>query len=206
MRTYLEAKAMAKSLRTALAAKDITLSHSECLELVSKQIGFDEWNMLSAKIALETGERNAQPAAGISLEPAVAVIQIGSVPDAKKFYVDFLGFTVDWGWSENDGERSLYAQISRSGVTLHLSTHGVERGATELLIRMSGLATLHAELLDQDICSAAERPSHARRPLGASGYRSLREPLALQREQSARNFQQGGLLTHAITRLKSGES
>lgn len=146
MRTYLEAKAMAKSLRTALAAKDIALSHSECLELVSKQIGFDEWNMLSAKIALETGERKAQPAAGVSLEPAVAVIQIGSVPDAKKFYVDFLGFTVDWGWPENDGERSLYAQISRSGVSLHLSTHGVERGATELLIRMSGLATLHAEL------------------------------------------------------------
>jgi hypothetical protein len=146
MRTYLEAKAMAKSLRTALAAKDIALSHSECLELVSKQIGFDEWNMLSAKIALETGERNAQPAAGISLEPAIAVMQIGSVPDAKKFYVDFLGFTVDWGWSENDGERSLYAQISRSGVTLHLSTHGVERGATELLVRMSGLTTLHAEL------------------------------------------------------------
>ena len=147
MRTYLEAKAMAKSLRTALAAKGIELSHSECLELVSKQIGFDEWNMLSAKIALETGERDALPeAAGISLEPAVAVVQIASVPDAKKFYVDFLGFTVDWGWSENDDERSLYAQISRSGVTLHLSTHGADRGATELLIRSSGLTTLHAEL------------------------------------------------------------
>ena len=147
MRTYLEAKAMAKSLRTALAAKDIELSHGECLELVSKQIGFDEWNMLSAKIALETGERNAPPeAAGISMEPAIAVVQIASVSDAKRFYVDFLGFTADWGWPDNDGQRSLYAQISRSGVTLHLSTHGADRGATELLIRMSGLTTLHAEL------------------------------------------------------------
>ncbi len=147
MRTYLEAKAMAKSLRTALAAKDISLSHSECLELVSKQIGFDEWNMLSAKIALETGERNPQPeAAGISLEPAVAVVQIALVPDAKKFYVDFLGFGVDWGWPQDDSERALYAQISRSGVTLHLSTYGTARGATELLIRMRGLTALHAEL------------------------------------------------------------
>ena len=147
MRTYLEAKAMAKSLRTALAAKDISLSHSECLELVSKQIGFDEWNMLSAKIALETGERHPQPeVAGISLEPAIAVVHITSVPDAKKFYVDFLGFSIDWGWPQNDGERSLYAQISRSAVTLHLSTHGAPRGATELLIRMSGLTALHAEL------------------------------------------------------------
>ena len=56
MRTYLEAKGMAKALRAALAAKGVSLSHSECLELVSKQLGFDEWNMLSAKIALETGE------------------------------------------------------------------------------------------------------------------------------------------------------
>lgn len=147
MRTYIQAKAMAKSLRTALAAKNVTLSHSECLELVAKQLGFAEWNMLAVKIALETGEPNVEPAAtGISLEPVVAVVQIASVPDARKFYVDFLGFTIDWGWPENDGERSLYAQVSRSRVSLHLSTYGVARGATELLIRMSGLAALQAEL------------------------------------------------------------
>ena len=146
MRTYLEAKAMAKSLRTALAAKGIELSHGECLELVSKQIGFDEWNMLSAKIALETGERNAPPEPGVSLQPPIPVVPIAAVPDAKKFYVDFLGFAVDWGWPENDAKRPLYAQVSRSGVTLHLSTQGADRGATEVLIRMSGLATLQEEL------------------------------------------------------------
>jgi hypothetical protein len=103
--------------------------------------------MLSAKIALETGERNARPeAADVSLEPAIAVVQIESATDAKKFYVDFLGFSVDWGWSEADDERSVYAQICRSGVTLHLSTHGADRRSTELFIRMSGLTTLHAEL------------------------------------------------------------
>lgn len=148
MRTYLEAKAMAKSLRTALAAKNVALSHSECLELVAKQLGFDEWNMLSAKISLETGERDAaQPAvSGISLEPAVPVVQVASAPDAKRFYGDFLGFTADWGWPEADDESHFYAQVSRSGLSLHLSTYGSARGATELLVRMSGLAALRAEL------------------------------------------------------------
>ncbi len=147
MRTYLEAKAMAKSLRTALAAKNVALSHSECLELVSKQLGFDEWNMLSAKISLETGERPVAPAvAGISLEPAVPVLPIASGPAAKKFYVDFLGFTADWGWPETDDAGHFYAQVSRSGLSLHLSTYGAARGATEFLIRMSGLAALSAEL------------------------------------------------------------
>jgi hypothetical protein len=148
MRTYLEAKVMAKSLRTALAAKGISLSHSECLELVSKQIGFDEWNMLSAKIALETGERSQPSPASpsVSLQPPVPVLKIASAAEAKRFYIDFLGFECDWGWPENDDKRPLYAQISRSDVSLHLSTHGADRGTTELLIRMTGLDAFHAEL------------------------------------------------------------
>ena len=146
MRTYLEAKAMAKSLRAALAAKGIALSHSECLELVSKQIGFDEWNMLSAKIALGNGEREPRAPSGIMLEPAIPVVSITSALAAKRFYIDFLSFAVDWGWPENHGERPLYAQISRSGATLHLSSHHVDRGATELFIRMAELDSLYAEL------------------------------------------------------------
>jgi hypothetical protein len=49
MRTYKDAKAMAKSLRGALAARRVLLSHSACLEIVAKQFGFADWNTLSAK-------------------------------------------------------------------------------------------------------------------------------------------------------------
>lgn len=144
MRTYLQAKTMAKSLRTALAAKSLMLSHSECLEIVARQFGFAEWNMLSAKIALEVDPQTPPPEeSSISLQPPVPVIGVSSAESAKAFYVDFLRFTIDWGWREDD-DRPLYAQISRSGVTLHLS----ERNApgTTLLVRMSGLDTLHKEL------------------------------------------------------------
>ncbi len=50
MRDYRDAKSMAESLRTALAAKAIAISHSESLELTAKAFGFDNWNILSAKV------------------------------------------------------------------------------------------------------------------------------------------------------------
>ena len=54
MRTYNDAKAMAKSLRESLAARSILLSHSACLEIVAKQFGFADWNTLSAKLDVES--------------------------------------------------------------------------------------------------------------------------------------------------------
>ncbi|HVV33745.1 MAG TPA: ClpX C4-type zinc finger protein [Vitreimonas sp.] len=50
MRDYRDAKAMAHSLREALAAKAVTFNHSECLELIAKSLGAETWNILSAKI------------------------------------------------------------------------------------------------------------------------------------------------------------
>ena len=54
MRTYKDAKAMAKSLRSYLAARSVLLSHSECLEIIAKEFGFADWNTLSAKLDLES--------------------------------------------------------------------------------------------------------------------------------------------------------
>jgi hypothetical protein len=143
MRTYLDAKAMAKSLRAALAAKNVTLSHSECLELVSKQIGFSEWNMLAAKIALETTPCEPSTSETVSLQPPVPVVPVASAVEARAFYLEFLGFAADWGWP---AQRPLYAQVSRSGVSLHLREDRAANAATELLIRMTGLDALHTEL------------------------------------------------------------
>jgi Glyoxalase superfamily protein/ClpX C4-type zinc finger len=56
MRTDKDAKAMAKSLRESLTARNVFLSHSECLEIVAKVAGFADWNTLSAKLAAESGE------------------------------------------------------------------------------------------------------------------------------------------------------
>jgi hypothetical protein len=50
MRTYQDAKSMAKSLRACLDAKNVSLSHGECLEIVAHQLGYAEWNILAAKL------------------------------------------------------------------------------------------------------------------------------------------------------------
>jgi hypothetical protein len=50
MRDFRDAKAMAHSLRDALKANAIQTTHSESLELIAKVFGYDNWNILSAKI------------------------------------------------------------------------------------------------------------------------------------------------------------
>ncbi|GAA4117789.1 glyoxalase superfamily protein [Aminobacter aganoensis] len=48
MPTLNRTKLMAKELRGALAAQDVHLSHGACLEIVARQLGFNEWNILKA--------------------------------------------------------------------------------------------------------------------------------------------------------------
>jgi hypothetical protein len=54
MRDFHDAKAMAHSLRAALAAKDIKVSNSQSLELIAEAFGAADWNTLAAAIRAET--------------------------------------------------------------------------------------------------------------------------------------------------------
>ena len=68
MRDFRDAKAMAQTIRAALAAKGVKLSVGESLELVAKAFGAADWNTLSAAIrAARSGPESptsATPAAG----------------------------------------------------------------------------------------------------------------------------------------------
>lgn len=50
MRDFRDAKAMAQTLRDALKAKSVSLTHSESLEIVARTLGFHDWNVLAAAI------------------------------------------------------------------------------------------------------------------------------------------------------------
>ena len=50
MRDFRDAKAMARTLREGLAARDVKISNSEALELAAKMLGQRDWNTLSAAI------------------------------------------------------------------------------------------------------------------------------------------------------------
>ena len=80
------------------------------------------------------------------LEPPVPILRIFSVEKAGEFYVDYLGFTVDWE-QRATRDTPLYLQVSRSGLRLHLSEHhrdGSPGAAVHLPMR--GVHELHAEL------------------------------------------------------------
>jgi hypothetical protein len=61
MRTSQDAKVMAKSLRTELSRRDITLSHGQCLDIVARLFGFNDWNVLAAWLDAETPARASAP-------------------------------------------------------------------------------------------------------------------------------------------------
>ena len=50
MRDFRDAKAMARTLREALAAKAVKISNSEALELTARMLGERDWNTLAAAI------------------------------------------------------------------------------------------------------------------------------------------------------------
>ncbi len=54
MHSFLDSKHMAKALRQALAERGQEISHSDALELVARQYGFANWNMLAARIEAAT--------------------------------------------------------------------------------------------------------------------------------------------------------
>lgn len=58
----------------------------------------------------------------MTLHAATPILRIFNEAKAREFYVDFLGFTVDWT-HRFDGDFPLYMQVSKDGCLLHLSEH-----------------------------------------------------------------------------------
>jgi uncharacterized glyoxalase superfamily protein PhnB len=147
MRTFLDAKAMAHALRSAMKDRQVALTHSECLEIVAAQFGFADWNVLSAKIATA---RSHPDSTGPAFQESIPILRIFSVDKAKEFYIDFLGFKIDWEHRFGDNF-PLYAQISRAGLKLHLSEHhGDASPGSTVFIWMRGIAAYHRELIAKD--------------------------------------------------------
>lgn len=78
--------------------------------------------------------------------PAVPILRIFDVAKAREFYVDFLGFAVDWEHRFETG-LPLYMQISRDGLVLHLSEHhGDCSPGAAARIAVSDVDALHKDL------------------------------------------------------------
>ena len=79
------------------------------------------------------------------------------MPKAKAFYVDFLGFAVDWEHHFDD-DSPAYMQLSRGGLLLHLSEHHGDccPGST-VFVWMTGVEEFHREITAQGLQVPAAR-------------------------------------------------
>jgi uncharacterized glyoxalase superfamily protein PhnB len=83
---------------------------------------------------------------------------------AREFYVEFLGFKVDWEHRFEDG-LPLYMQVSRGDCIIHLSGHhGDCSPGAAIRIATTDLRTYHQELLAKQYKYA--RPGIEHQPWG----------------------------------------
>lgn len=77
---------------------------------------------------------------------AIPILRIFDVAKAKEFYLDFLGFRIDWEHRFEPGA-PVYMQIARGDLVLHLSEHHGDccPGAT-VYVRTTHLEDFHREI------------------------------------------------------------
>jgi catechol 2,3-dioxygenase-like lactoylglutathione lyase family enzyme len=138
-----QAKRMARALRQALAAKSIDVTHSQALELVAQSLGHADWNTLCG------AETPTKATGAPALKATTPILRIFDVAKAKAFYVDLLGFRIDWEHRFEPGY-PLYMQLSRGDIRLHLSEHhGDGTPGSAVYIDVTDLDAFHAELMSR---------------------------------------------------------
>lgn len=80
------------------------------------------------------------------LRSPIPILRIFSVEKAHEFYLDYLGFTLDWTHRFEEA-LPLYAQVHRSNVILHLSEHyGDGTPGTVVFVPVADIDALHRKL------------------------------------------------------------
>lgn len=81
-----------------------------------------------------------------TIRPAIPVVRIFDLEKARDYYLDYLGFSLDWEY-QHEEDLPIYMQISRSGCILHLSEHhGDATPGSTCFVPIDNAMALHAEL------------------------------------------------------------
>lgn len=109
----------------------------------------------------------------MTLGTTTPILRIFDEAKARDFYVDFLGFKVDWE-HRFDANLPLYLQVSRDGCTLHLTEHhGDCCPGAAVRVQTIGIAAFQAELAAKTYRYA--RPDIEDMPWGTRDM-SLKDP------------------------------
>jgi uncharacterized glyoxalase superfamily protein PhnB len=86
----------------------------------------------------------------MEFHPPVPILRIFDEHKAHQFYVEWLGFRVDWQHRFEPGT-PLYQQVSLGACVLHLSEHhGDSTPGSAIRIRCDDLETYHRQLTDKN--------------------------------------------------------
>jgi catechol 2,3-dioxygenase-like lactoylglutathione lyase family enzyme len=86
----------------------------------------------------------------IEFDKTVPIFRIFSLEKTREFYVDFLGFKVDWE-HRFAPDAPVYMQVSRGGLSIHLSEHhGDGTPGSVAYVYTTGVKALHRELNDKN--------------------------------------------------------
>lgn len=85
----------------------------------------------------------------IEFKQTIPILRIFDVQKAKDFYCGFLGFEVQWEHHFDD-DSPAYIEVSRNGMTLHLSEHhGDCTPGSTVFVWMTGIDEFHEEITSQ---------------------------------------------------------
>jgi len=65
----------------------------------------------------------------MQVEQVIPIFRIFDYAKAVEFYIDWLGFHIDWEHRFDDNS-PIYMQITRDGMAMHLSEHHGDAGFT----------------------------------------------------------------------------
>jgi uncharacterized glyoxalase superfamily protein PhnB len=101
------------------------------------------------------------------------ILRIYDEAKAKEFYVDFLGFAVEWEHRFEDGT-PLYMQVAKDECVIHLSEHyGDSSPGAAVRIETTELDAFHQQLAEKKYKYA--RPGVQQTPWGTREM-SIRDP------------------------------
>jgi hypothetical protein len=100
-----------------------------------------------------------EPSAGFQIGSSIPVLRMLDETRARAFYVDFLGFSIDWEHRFRESRTSpLYMQVHLGEAVLHLDGHaGGDSPISEVRIPVRGLEAYCAHLCEK--ASDGPRPS-----------------------------------------------
>jgi Uncharacterized protein conserved in bacteria len=101
----------------------------------------------------------------MQLNTIVPILRMLDEHKAREFYIDFLGFKVDWE-HRFESDFPLYMQVSRGNIVLHISEHyGDCLPGGAIRIEVEGIEELHKEISDKKYKYA--RPGLESKPWGS---------------------------------------